>query len=120
MTFKPFSIQDIFCIERGNGKYTKSYVQNHKGTYSLYSGNTLGKFAEIDTYDYNIPCLTWAIDGLAGYIMYHNEPFSATNHRGVLIPKMNSVDLQYVKYVTEPIFRELKKGREGSNAMSLT
>lgn len=110
-----FNLTDLFSIHRGSGKYTKAYVQNHKGKYALFSGNTFGRFADIDAYDYDMPCLTWAIDGLAGYIMIHDEPFSATNHRGVLVPKVDNLNLQYVKYVLEPIFRELKKGRQGLN-----
>ncbi len=110
-----FLITDLFDIYRGSGKYTKSYVQKHKGEYGLFSGNTFGRFANIDSFDYDIPCLTWAIDGLAGYIMIHAEPFSATNHRGVLKPKMDGLNLQYIKYVLEPVFRELKKGRQGLN-----
>ena len=90
-------------------------MQKHKGEYGLFSGNTFGRFADIDAFDYDMPCLTWAIDGLAGYIMIHDEPFSATNHRGVLVPKVDNLNLQYVKYVLEPIFRELKKGRQGLN-----
>ena len=108
-------IVDLFSIERGSGKYTKSYVQNHKGAYPLFSGNTFGEFAKIDSYDYDGPALSWAIDGLAGYVMVHLTPFSATNHRGVLIPKRQDIDLTYVKSVLEPVFRELKKGREGDN-----
>lgn len=108
-----FPITELFDIERGSGKYTRSYVQNHKGQYLLFSGNTSGEFARIDSFDYNTPALSWAIDGLAGYIMIHRSPFSATNHRGVLLPKDSNIDLSYVKMVLEPVFRELKKvGRE--------
>ena len=110
---KEFPLSEIFDVKRGSGKYTKSYVYAHKGKYPLYSGNTKGKFADIDSYDYAGHCLTWVIDGLAGYIMVHEEPFSATNHRGVLLPKTDSIDLQYAKYILEPLFRNLKKGREG-------
>lgn len=110
-----FLITDLFDIYRGSGKYTKSYVQKHKGEYGLFSGNTFGRFADIDSFDYDTPCLTWAIDGLAGYIMIHTEPFSATNHRGILKPKMDGLNLQYIKYILEPVFREFKKGRQGLN-----
>ena len=110
-----FRVTDLFSIVRGNGKYTKSYVQGHKGKYPLFSGNTFGEFARIDSFDYDTPALSWAIDGLAGFIMLHTEPFSATNHRGVLIPKNANIDLEYVKVVLEPVFRELKKGRQGDN-----
>lgn len=108
-------LTEAFDIFRGSGQYTKSYVQNHSGIYPLYSGNTVGEFANIDAFDYNTPCLSWAIDGLAGYIMIHEGPFSATNHRGVLVRKNEKIDLHYAKYVLEPIFREMKKGREGNN-----
>ena len=48
-------------------------------------------------------------------MMIHKQPFSATNHRGILVPKTDKVNLDYLKYVLEPMFRELKKGREGAN-----
>lgn len=113
-----FSLSYLFDIQRGSGKYTKKYIQNHTGEYPLYSGNTTGVFATIDSFDFNCPCLSWAIDGLAGFMMIHNESFSATNHRGVLIPhkdKLGLIDLQYMKYTLEPLFRAAKKGREGDN-----
>ncbi|MDB7816864.1 N-6 DNA methylase [Intestinimonas butyriciproducens] len=109
---------EVFDIKRGSGVYTKKYVQDHQGSYSLYSGNTFGEFAQIDSFDFDVAALSWAIDGLAGYIMHHELPFSATNHRGVLIPKkqyVDQVDLEYVQYILEPLFRELKKGRQGEN-----
>ena len=114
-TFKEVTVSDIFDVQRGSGKYTKAYIQKHLGTYPVYSGNTVGEFAFIENYDYEKPCLSWAIDGLAGYIMIHDEKFSATNHRGVLVPKVEEIDLQYIRYVLEPIFRELKMGRAGDN-----
>jgi len=112
------SVKEVFDIKRGSGKYTKKYVQDHQGSYPLYSGNTFGVFARIESFDFDMPALSWAIDGLAGYIMHHSLPFSATNHRGVLIPKnqyADLIDLEYVQYVLEPLFRELKKGRQGEN-----
>lgn len=112
---KLFLLTDLFDIHRGSGTYTRSYNQKHKGNYPVFSGNTFNSFAYIDSFDYNTPCLTWSIDGLAGYIMVHNSPFSATNHRGVLVPKCSCINLDYAKYVLEPIFRSIKKGREGDN-----
>ena len=109
------TVSDIFDVQRGKGKYTKAYIQKHQGEFPVYSGNTVGAFAHIDSYDYDVPCLSWAIDGLAGYIMIHSNLFSATNHRGVLVPKVEGIDLQYIRYVLEPIFRELKMGRAGDN-----
>ncbi|MEG1925859.1 MAG: N-6 DNA methylase [Ruthenibacterium sp.] len=113
MAYRP--ITELFTIERGSGKYTKTYTKQHLGDYPLYSGNTFGEFARIDNCDYDVPCLTWAIDGLAGYMMVHSVPFSATNHRGILIPKTVEIDLNYMKFALEPLFRQAKKGRVGDN-----
>lgn len=115
LQFLEIPITQVFDIVRGDGKYTRSYVHEHTGEYPLYSGNTFGPFAQIDSYDYNVPALTWAIDGLAGYMMIHRSPFTATNHRGILLLKDTNIDLEYAKYTLEPIFRELKKGRQGDN-----
>ncbi len=112
---KIFKVNEIFNIERGNSLYTKKYINYIKGTYPVYSGNTFGAFAYIKNYDYKIPCLSWVIDGLAGYVMFHNEAFSATNHRGILTPKKSNINIQYVKYILEPIFRRFKKGRLGTD-----
>ncbi len=106
-------VNDLFTIKRGSGKYTKAYTQCHLGEFPLYSGNTFGEFAHIDSYDYDTPCLTWAIDGLAGYMMVHRVPFAATNHRGILLSKRENIDLDYVKGVLEPLLRAEKKGRVG-------
>lgn len=108
MVYKP--ITDLFTVERGSGRYTKAYTQKHLGKYPLYSGNTFGEFAFIDSYDYDTPCLTWAIDGLAGYMMVHKTPFSATNHRGILLPKTADIDIDYIKFALQPLLREAKKG----------
>jgi hypothetical protein len=113
MVYKP--ITELFAVKRGGGKYTKTHTQKHLGEYPLYSGNTFGAFAYIDSYDYDTPCLTWAIDGLAGYMMVHKAPFSATNHRGVLLPKTAGIDIDYFKFALEPLLRQAKKGRVGDN-----
>ena len=106
---------ELFTPQNGNSDYTKEYCKKRSGTYPLYSGNTDGSFESIDTYDYDGEYLTWAKDGLAGYLMLHNEKFSLTGHRGILLPteKCKNIDLKYIKYVLEPVFRANKKGREG-------
>lgn len=106
---------ELFEPKNGNQLYKKEYCKNHAGNIPLYSGNTEGPFDEIDSYDYDGEYLTWAKDGLAGYIMYHNGKFAITSHRGILIPteKCRDIDLKYIKFVLEPVFRSSKKGREG-------
>lgn len=113
--FAQKKVSDLFSVLRGSGKYTRSYTQEHPGAVPLFSGNTSGAFAYVDTADYNTPCLSWVIDGLAGYLMFHSSEFSATNHRGVLLPKFSDINLQYAKFIMEPIFRNAKKGRVGDN-----
>lgn len=58
-------IGDLFNIEKGKSKYTKSYMNKHKGQYPVYSSQTSneGIIANIDTYDYDCKCLTWTTDG---------------------------------------------------------
>ena len=108
-----YPLPDLFTIVRGSGLYTKTYLREHPGVYPVYSGNTCGAFASTDRYDYDTPCLTWAIDGLAGYMMVHQKPFSATNHRGILLPKRDDINIDYIKFVLEPLLRRAKKGRIG-------
>lgn len=108
-------ITDLFYPQGGNAEHTKTWVSENQGNYPLYSGTTTGEYAKVNKADYMGEYLTWCIDGLAGYIMYHNESFCLTCHRGVLLPteRCVNIDLRYVKYVLEPIFRRRKKGREG-------
>lgn len=115
--FKELNIAEIFDVKLGDGTYTKSYTTKHSGQYPLYSGQTDGEYASIDSYDFDGNYLTWAKDGLAGYLMYHeNEKFSITNHRGILILKngYSNLNLEYLEIILEPIFRKNIKGRLAS------
>ncbi|MDF2988301.1 MAG: hypothetical protein K0R50_3811 [Eubacterium sp.] len=113
--FKHVKVTKLFSPHNGNSIYTKEYCKSHKGTIPLYSGNTESTFDMIDIYDYDGEYLTWAKDGLAGYMMLHHGKFSLTGHRGILLPTANcqNINLSYMKFVLEPIFRANKKGREG-------
>lgn len=108
-------ITELFSPENGDGSYTKKYCIDNLGNYPVYSGNTKSEFAKINKYDYDGTYLTWAKDGLAGYIMVLTGKFTITNHRGILIPteKCKNVDMEYIKCVLEPIFRKNLKGRVG-------
>lgn len=108
-------ICELFKPKNGSSTYTKEYCKGHRGNIPLYSGNTEGVFDMVDAYDYDGEYLTWAKDGLAGYMMLHNGKFSITGHRGILIPteKCVNIELKYIRFVLEPIFRANKKGREG-------
>lgn len=115
--YKEYKVSDIFDISLGDGKYTKSYSVKNVGGFSLYSGQTDREYANINSYDYDGSYLTWAKDGLAGYIMHHdNEKFSITNHRGILLLKdeYSDLNLEFLKIILEPIFRKNIKGRLGT------
>lgn len=115
INFCKVKITDLFIPTLGDGKYTKEECIRKRGSYPVYSGNTVEAFEYIDEFCYDGEYLTWSKDGLAGYIMHHNEKFSITNHRGILIPKENvkNINLHYIKLVLEPIFRKNIKGRLG-------
>lgn len=110
-----FKITDIFIPKGGNGKFTNDYCSSNEGIYPVYSSNTSDIFGKINNFDYDGHFLTWSIVGFAGYIMEINSKFSITNNRGILILKegFDNIDLTYIKYILEPIFRRNKKGRMG-------
>ena len=107
----------LFKIEKGKSEYTKSYINNNKGEYPVYSSKTTedGVIGNIDHYDYETKCLTWTTDGTyVGTVYYRNGKFSMTTHCGALMPKVDKVHLPYFLYVLN---RDLSKyyAGEGSN-----
>lgn len=115
---KPFAYINFYNNEKpclvviNDGAAGCTYLVNDN-KYTI--GKHASEYARVNIAEYSGEYLTWCIDGLAGYIMYHNEKFSITCHRGILLPtdKCVDIDLRYIKYVLEPIFRKRKKGREG-------
>lgn len=112
---REFSVSELFDISLGSGRYTKTWCRGHQGEYPVYSGQTIGAYDYVDTYDYSDECLTWAKDGLAGYVRAHcGEQFCITNHRGILIPKdryAEQICIPFFKYALEPLFRAARVGR---------
>ncbi len=112
---KDVLIGDVFTTQKGLSKYTKRYGQLHKGEYPVYSASNIAPLTFIDSFDYEGKYLTWATNGFAGYIKVLNEKFSINGDRGMLIPKTDKIDIDYVKFILEPILRDLAKGRKGDN-----
>jgi type I restriction enzyme M protein len=112
---KSVLISDIFATQKGLSKYTKGYGQAHKGEYPVYSASNIAPLTFIETFDYDGKYLTWATNGFAGYIKVIDGKFSINGDRGLLIPKTNKIDIDYIKFVLEPILRGLAKGRKGDN-----
>lgn len=69
----------------------------------------------INTFDYDGVYLTWATNGFAGYIKLIEGKFSINGDRGLLVPKIEGLNLKVIKELLQPTFRNLAKGRKGEN-----
>jgi len=103
----------LFDIDRGRSRYTKKYGNANKGDYPVYSASNNAPLTLINTFDFNGKYLTWATNGFAGYIMLIDGKFSINADRGLLRPKQENINIQYIKSALEPKLRELAKGRKG-------
>ncbi|MBQ7187995.1 MAG: N-6 DNA methylase [Kiritimatiellae bacterium] len=115
LSIKMFPLCELFDLKKGLARYTRKYGQEHKGQYPVYSASGSTPLTNIDSYDYDGRFLTWATNGLAGTILVLDGKFSLNGDRGLLLPKdgRRDIDLDYMKFTLEPIFRNLAKGRKG-------
>lgn len=110
-------LNNMVTHHNGNASYTKTWCQKHKGTYPIYSANNVEPIDHIDTFDYNGEYLTYSKNGCAGYITIISDRFSINGDRCIMSINddyIGKVDLLYLKYYLEPIFRKNKKGRIGA------
>jgi hypothetical protein len=112
-TMRNVPLSDLLVPIKGKSKYTRKYGDTHKGEYPVYSASSNTPLTYIDTADYNGSFLSWSTNGFAGTVIVLDEKFSINGDRGILLPKSANVDIQYLKYILEPIFRKLAKGRKG-------
>jgi len=112
-----FQLTNILEPIKGLSKYTKKYGNLYGGPYPVYSASSKKALTYIDTYDYEGKYITWSTNGFAGTILVLDGKFSINGDRGVLIPKddRTDIDLDYMKFTLEPLFRDLAKGRKGDN-----
>lgn len=115
--YKMVSLNDIVTHYNGNANYTKEWCNLHIGTIPVYSANNKEPFAYSSVADYDGKFLTYSKNGCAGYIKIIDGEFSINGDRCVLKlnPGFEKVNLQYLKYYLEPIFRKNIKGRIGIN-----
>ena len=110
--YKSIPLTTMFTIGRGLPKYTKTYANQHKGIYPVFSSKTDGDgvFAYIDTFDFDGEYLTWSTDGYAGIPAYRKGKFSCTDHCGILIlnEDFDDIYLPYVRWQVD--FRQLRRG----------
>lgn len=110
-------LNEMITHHNGSASYTKTWCQKHKGKYPIYSANNIEPISYIDTYDYDGEYLTYSKNGCAGYITIINNRFSINGDRCVMRINEeyeNKLDVLYLKYYLEPIFRKNKKGRLGA------
>lgn len=112
-----FQLTSLLNPIKGLSKYTKKYGNLHEGPYPVYSASSKSALTYIDTYDYDGKYMTWSTNGFAGTILVLDGKFSINGDRGVLIPQNGraDIDLDYMKFTLEPLFRDLAKGRKGDN-----
>lgn len=111
-----FPLLNIFEVIKGKSKYTKKYGDQNKGEFPVFSASSQKPLTYINTYDYEGRYLTWSTNGFAGTISVIDGKFSVNGDRGILLPQdefEGKIDFDYVKFVMEPIFRSLAKGRKG-------
>lgn len=111
LVFRHFRIDDLFDSHLGNPNYTRRYGDNNKGEYPVYGASNNAPLTSIKTYDYDGKYLTWARNGFAGFIKSHNEKLNINYDRGILVPKNDLIDVNYIKVVLEPILRKTAVGR---------
>lgn len=113
--YSDFPLSQLFDIERGQSRYTKRYGNTHKGKFPVYSASNIAPLTHIDSYDFDGDYLTWATNGFAGYIKIISGKFSINADRGLLKPKVDNLNIKYIKAKLEPVLRELAKGRKGDH-----
>ncbi|MDU4652899.1 restriction endonuclease subunit S [Sneathia sanguinegens] len=106
-------IRDLFDIQRGKSIYTKTYCKNNNGEYPVYSADNKEPLGYKNGYDYDGVYLTSSINGIAGVLTILDGKFSTNADRVIFIPKVNNINLEYVKNILEPVLRNINKGRKG-------
>jgi hypothetical protein len=109
-------IFDLSMSETNSSKFTKSFIDKHKGDIPVHSASKNENSVDYGHVQDNLPgikyfenCLTWNIDGSIGKVFLRKGRFSLSEKVIPLIVKetyKNSVDLIYLKYTTE---KELAK-----------
>lgn len=117
LSYTHIKLNEMVVHKNGKASYTKEYCQRHNGKYPVYSAKNNGPIAYLNNADYSGSFLTYSKNGCAGYITIINGEFSVNGDRCVLQLEQGyeNVDLSYLKYYLEPLFRANIKGRMGIN-----
>ena len=115
--YEDVPLNSLVIHENGNASYTKTWCQKHKGEYPIYSANNIEPIDFVDSFDYDGEYLTYSKNGCAGYITIIGNRFSVNGDRCVMRINeeyVGKINILYLKYYLEPIFRKNKKGRLGA------
>lgn len=115
LVFKDFRVDELFDCHLGNPVYTRRYGEKHRGEFPVYGASNHSPLTSIDTYDFDGRYLTWARNGFAGFVKSHNGKFNVNYDRGILVPKHDLIDVDYIKVVLEPTLRKIAVGRRDHN-----
>ena len=112
-TLKLFTVDELFEI-LGEENLTKKFIEKNKGEYPVYSGQIEngGIFGYIKSFKYDETLLTWVTYGNSGHINLRSGKFNIGRNNCGLRPLTRDIDLEYVKYIAEPIFIENVKGEK--------
>lgn len=115
--FVDIPLNSIVTHHNGKSSYTKEYCQEHKGNFPVFSANNNEPIGYINCADYCGEYLTYSKNGCAGFISVMSGAFSVNGDRCVLTLNsgFENMNLLYLKYYLEPIFRSIVKGRMGIN-----
>lgn len=115
--YKEVNLNELFDYKRG-GSCTRAFCNLHKGKYPVWSANNIEPLAHVDFYDYDGRYISLSRNGIAGKIIILEGKFCINEDRFLLIPKVENIDYDFIKYTVEPILRGKKKGRAGHNGQN--
>lgn len=95
-------VKELFDISRGRVIGQEELID--EGKFPVYSSQTEnnGCLGYINTYDFNATLLTWTTDGAnAGTIFKRTGKFNCTNVCGLLKPKRQNFNLDFMLYVLQ-------------------
>ena len=115
--FKEVDLNQLFEYKRGKS-CTKAFCNLHKGEYPVWSANNITPLATVNFYQYDGKYISLSRNGIAGKITILDGKFSINEDRFLLVPKVDNIDYEFIKYTVEPILRSKKKGRAGHNGQN--
>lgn len=99
-------VQVRYLFKIGRGRVIAQTELQDDGIYPVFSSQTKdnGCLGYINTYDFDVPQLTWTTDGAnAGTVFLRSGKHNCTNVCGTLQPLNSEIDLIFQKYALEHI-----------------